>query len=356
MVRLSDSPKFLQLKRAQLRDLITSLQTQPSFYWLNGPTAPIGWNEGGLSGVSVFLRPAAAALPKTESRSSTPPQATPHSSQSRNRAEVGRLTVDGSEHYLAITLPSRESFAYNPALELVKTAGFTLDPSTRRWWLRDRHKTLNFLATHGARLREHLDADFTPNFEKNTSHLREAEVVCDATEARTGFNLTVALKAGRADEGQIRSAVSSNRGYIEDDGKVYLLAPEKLQKLDATQRALAGDAPGSSGLTTRRTHSVSAARAVAAQELLEEIARISNLLPLGKHELTRCEIYRPWSPRRLPQLLRLSYVPIKNSGLPGCVIFSATNWAESSRTKWVSAKLSRHSACSVSYIQEPEIA
>ena len=117
-----------------------------------------------------------------------------------------------------------------------------------------------------------MDAEFTPNFEKNTAHLREAEVVCDATEARNGFNLTVALKAGNADEGQIRSAVSSNRGYIESDGKVYLLAPDKLQKLDATQRALGGDAPGTSGLATRRTHSVSSARAAAAQTLLEELA------------------------------------------------------------------------------------
>ena len=267
-------PKFLQLKRAQLRDLIAALKHQPAFYWLNGPTAPIHWNDDELAGVSVFLR---SPTPPPKSGGARPsgassPTSTAPASASPALTNGGRLVVDGSEHYLAITLPSRESHAYSPTLELLKTTGFTLDPATRRWWLRDRHKTLNFLATHGSRLRNHLDAEFTPNFEKNTAHLREAEVVCDATEARNGFNLTVALKAGNADEGQIRSAVSSNRGYIENNGKVYLLAPEKLQKLDATQRALAGDAPGTSGLTTRRTHSVSSARAVAAQELLEEIA------------------------------------------------------------------------------------
>ncbi|HTO04907.1 MAG TPA: SNF2-related protein, partial [Opitutus sp.] len=265
-------PKFLQLKRAQLRDLIAALHSQPVFFWLNGPSSPISWNDGGLSGVSIFLRPPASPASKLASRSTVQPSTNATSASSRNRPEATRLLVDGSEHYLSITLPSRESASYTPALDLLKSGGFTLDPSTRRWWLRDRHKTLNFLATHGTRLRKHLDAEFTPNFEKNTAHLREAEVVCDATEARNGFNLTVALKAGSADEGQIRSAVSSNRGYIEDNGKVYLLAPDKLQKLDATQRALGGDAPGASGLTTRRTHSVSPARAVAAQALLEELA------------------------------------------------------------------------------------
>lgn len=268
----SSPPKFLQLKRAQLRDLITALSNQPVFFWVNGPAAPIAWNEGGLSGVSVFLRAAAPPAGKTGDRLSSSPAANRPAASASKRDDPARLTVDGSEHYLAITLPSRESHSYLSVLDLLKTAGFTLDPSTRRWWLRDRHKTLNFLATHGTRLRQTLDAEFTPNFEKNTAHLREAEVVCDATEARNGFSLTVALKAGSADESQIRSAVSSNRGYIENDGKVYLLAPEKLHKLDATQRALGGDAPGASGLATRRTHNVSSARAVAAQELLEEIA------------------------------------------------------------------------------------
>jgi len=264
-------PKFLQLKRAQLRDLIAALRDQPVFFWLNGPSSPIGWHEDGLAGASIFLKPASPPVKSAFARNASAVSADVGSGRNAPNG-TARLTVDGSEHFLAISLPSRESLSYASALELLKSAGFTLDPSTRRWWLRDRHKTLNFLATHGHRLRHNLGAEFTANFEKNTAHLREAEVICDAIEARHGFNLTVALKAGSADEGQIRSAVSSNRGYIESDGKVYLLAADKLQKLDATQRALAGDAPGSTGLATRRTHSVSPARAVAAQALLEEIA------------------------------------------------------------------------------------
>jgi len=206
-------PKFLQLKRAQLRDLIAALQNQQVFFWLNGPTVPIAWQEDGLAGVSVFLKQ--PALPARTGAASSSGAARIGSADTRApsvaRNATARMTVDGSEHFLAITLPSRESLSYTSALELLKSSGFTLDPSSRKWWLRDRHKTLNFLATHGARLRNALDAEFTPNFEKNTAHLREAEVVCDAIEAHHAIVraepevAVVRLRDG--DDGALRQAV-----------------------------------------------------------------------------------------------------------------------------------------------------
>src|SRR6185369_16382286 len=121
--------------------------------------APIAWNDDELSGVSIFLKPPPLEAAKIAYRQEL----------AREVAATGvPLTVDGSEHFLAITLPSRDSVSYGSLLELLKTSGFTLEPSNRKWWLRDRHKTLNFLALHGTRLRENLDAEFTPNFEKNT--------------------------------------------------------------------------------------------------------------------------------------------------------------------------------------------
>jgi hypothetical protein len=61
--------------------------------------------------------------------------------------------VDGSEQFLSIALPSREHASYAAAFELLKGSGFALEPSNRRWWLRDRHRVLNFLAAHGSLLR-----------------------------------------------------------------------------------------------------------------------------------------------------------------------------------------------------------
>jgi hypothetical protein len=261
----SSPPKFIQLNRAKLRELVAALRGEPVFFWVNGPTAPIAWNDDELSGVSIFIKPPAAEAAKEAAKIAYQKE------RAREVAATGiPLTVDGSEHFLAITLPSRESLSYASLLELLKTSGFTLEPSNRKWWLRDRHKVLNFLAHHGARLRESLDAEFTPNFEKNTAHLREAEITTDIAPAGGEFAVTVGLRAGTADESALRSAVASNRGYLESEGKIFLLNPAKLQKLTTAQRQLSGDP--TAGVAPRRTRRVSAARTAEAQEILEELS------------------------------------------------------------------------------------
>ncbi|HEY0946599.1 MAG TPA: DEAD/DEAH box helicase [Opitutaceae bacterium] len=266
---------FLQLTRAQLRELVVALRGQSVFFWVNAPTKPLLWVGPILRGVSehVAEEPAARSQePKAPSPESKPARSpgTQHSAQSSRLAATTPLTVDGSEHFLAITLPSRESLAYDAALELVKTNGFTLEPANRKWWLRDRHKVLNFLAAHSRALREEFHAEFTENFEKNTARLRPVEIAADAVEAIDGYNVTLALRAGRADEAHVLAAVAANRGYVESDGAIYLIDREKLERVTQAQQALAGE-PGA-GLATRRTHRVSAARLAEAQEILEEVA------------------------------------------------------------------------------------
>jgi superfamily II DNA or RNA helicase len=261
----STPPKFLQINRSQLRTLIASLKGQPVFYFLNGPSTPIAWNDEQLSGVSILLTPPATptSLARNGGGGSEKPKFQP-------RATATPLTVDGSEHFLAITLPSREHPRYADALALLKEAGFTLEPSNRTWWLRDRHKTLNFLAAQGDRLRGAFGAVFTENFEKRTTHLRPAEIACDAVESAGGFDLTLGLKAGGADDSQLRGAVAANRGYLEVGGKIFLLDSTKLAQLATAQRALAGDPQAP--LAPRRTHRVTAARVAEAQEIIEALS------------------------------------------------------------------------------------
>jgi SNF2 family DNA or RNA helicase len=180
------------------------------------------------------------------------------------------LTVDGSEHFLAFTLPSREHPSYSAVLDLAKRHGFVAEPSNGRWWLRDRHKTLNFLAAHGPRLHGEFGARFTPNFEKNTAALRQAEIVCSATEAGKGFEVTLSLSAGSADEAQVRSALLAGRGYIETGSQIVLVNPGQLGRLAEAQGILAGEA--SAGVAARRTHRVSAARVAEVESMLVELA------------------------------------------------------------------------------------
>jgi superfamily II DNA or RNA helicase len=272
-------PAFLQLNRAQLRELITAATGQPIFAFVNTPQTNLLWLGQRLRGVSEHLveaatepRPAAAiSVPRSGSiRTASPAPARASFSAPRAAETSTPLTVDGSEHFLSVSLPSRESLGYAPALDLVKTAGFVLEPSSRKWWLRDRHKVLNFLATHGQRLRDELFAEFTDNFEKNTARFRHAEIACDAVDNGNGYNVTLALRAGRVSEDQILAAASGSRGYVEENGQVYLIAPEQLQKLAEAQRALSSE--GGVGSATRRTHRVSTARLIEAESILEKIA------------------------------------------------------------------------------------
>ncbi len=278
-------PAFLQLTRVQLRELIAAAAGQPIFAFVNTPQTTLLWLGPRLRGVSEHLNDPADARPAPQisvprSSSIRPASPAPRSSASASTrhplsstlsdSSPTSLTVDGSEHFLSVTLPSRESLGYAPALDLVKTAGFVLEPSSRKWWLRDRHKVLNFLATHGPRLRDELHAEFTDNFEKNTARFRHAEIACDAIDNGNGYNVTLALRAGRVSEDQILSAASTGRGYVEESGQVYLIAPEQLQKLAEAQRALSSE--GGVGSATRRTHRVSTARLIEAEDILEKIA------------------------------------------------------------------------------------
>jgi superfamily II DNA or RNA helicase len=254
---------FLQLTRGQLRDLVCAASGLPVFSRADKPGIPLPWQGGQLVGVSPHLTepvapPAAEPVRQAavHARPATPARGEP-------------MTVDGSEHFLSIALPSREHPRHDEALELLKGAGFVLEPSNRRWWLRDRHKTLSFLAAHGARLRGDFGARFTPNFVSNTAHLKTAEVVCEAVSAAGGFSVTLGLNAGPAGEAALRGAIAAGRGYLEAEGKVFLMDPVRLNRLAEAQRALTGESSGPPGT---RTHRVSLSRAAEVEEILEELA------------------------------------------------------------------------------------
>jgi SNF2 family DNA or RNA helicase len=194
----------------------------PVFFWVNRPAEALAWDDGLLRGASEHLDeppPSAAPAP-------APPAEPPRFHRPAPGAvrPSEPLLVDGSEHFLAFTLPAREHPAYDDILKLVKNNGFVLETSNRRWWLRDRHKTLNFLAAHWTRLREQFGARFTPNFERNTARLRLANVICSTAETADGYDLTVALQAGRASEDAVRASLASSRSYVEDAGD---LAPRR---------------------------------------------------------------------------------------------------------------------------------
>jgi superfamily II DNA or RNA helicase len=253
-------PKFIQLSRAQLRDLAAAAGPQPLFVdggqvgpWRHDAllAEPASGTEGGSSSSG-----AAGQTPKFKNRNSAPP--------------APGMIVDGSEHFLAITLPSREHRQYDGAVALLRENGFTLEPSNRKWWLRDRHKTLNFLAEHLGELRTRFGAEFTPNFEKNTARIRPAEVSAEVDAAGRGFSVAVGIRAGESSEAELRGALASNRAYVESSGTIYLIDAVQVRQLATVQRALVGD--HTAAVEPRRTVTVSPARVTEVQQLIEEIS------------------------------------------------------------------------------------
>jgi len=253
-------PRFLQLTRAQLRELAAALAGQPVFVENGAPTV--------FRHAALVAAPAATAA---SDASAARPAGISTRPASAARSGLTPPVVDGSEHFLAISLPSREHPAYADLLDLLKTHGFVLEPSNRRWWLRDRHKTLNFLAENLDRLRGPFGAQFTAGFERNTARLQSAEITAAVDAAADGgFDVTVALQAGSAPDAVLRSALAANRSYVESDGKLFLLDAARLRRLETAQHALAGRP--AAGAATRRTHRVGAARVAEAQEILEALS------------------------------------------------------------------------------------
>jgi len=262
---------FLQLTAAQLRELVELLPKQPVFAFVNAPTKDLIWIGPLLRGVSEHLPRPEPKTPKVaQTKQVAPSQSAIHNPKSAIDDDLTPMLVDGSEHFLAISLPSRESTAYARALELVKDHGFRLEPSNRKWWLRDRHKTLHFLSQHLSTLEETFHADFTDNFERNTAKIVRASVDTRIKKSGDEFEITLGLDAASASASALTSALTANRGYLESGDKIVLLDPATADRVARVQSALAGEPTGLGG--ARQTHRIPASRAAEVDDLLEELS------------------------------------------------------------------------------------
>ena len=226
---------FVQLSREQLSQLATSLANAPAFYWVNKPADPIPWRGSELAGVTEFLV------------NQSPSKATPSTKglrQTEKRLETGKtfdgtpMLVDGSTHFLAITLPSREHPLYSEMRELLDQNRFKLEPRNRKWWLRDRHQTLNFLSAHWEDLESRYNADFSDNFRSRTNNIKEIEFKVKAEEESDGYLLTFYMSAPGAEESALNQCMASLGGYVDTGKDVYLLRKDKLKKCESLQQAL----------------------------------------------------------------------------------------------------------------------
>ncbi|MFW5874137.1 MAG: hypothetical protein ACOCVJ_01905, partial [Verrucomicrobiota bacterium] len=305
---------LLQLTKARLRRLLEALRGEPVVYWVKNPHEPIPWEGGRLAGVHERLELSAAekaaaaredeaiavvpeSKPRIRSGMSVREQSKPNP---RRAAEAGaydgwktrsgdfptadsrasdlsgyppgRIIVDGSQNFLAIRLPSGD--ADDPGIRqlrsLLKAEGFMLEPSNRKWWLRDRHKTLNFLAAHWRPLKEGWRAIFTESFEKKLKDIELSKLSVEAREADGRFKLEVSL-SDRQDEMDLRRALASGKHYLgeEEGGRITLLDKSSVDRLHAIEKAVSGqvDRP----FTPTFSKTLNTSELVDVEDLIDEV-------------------------------------------------------------------------------------
>ena len=306
---------LLQLTGKRLSRLLDALVDEPSVYWVKNPNAPIQWQEDKLPGVHEFLPEidgsesseeeaedsvpvavveetvAKATISRRETAKPNPRRIAEASarelwkvkagdyptakavSDSMNSFSADCIVVDGSSNFLAIRLPAGDD-SIRPLRECLKSEGFLLEPSNRKWWLRDRHKTLNFLAAHWKELKEQWRARFTENFETKFAHIKLSSLEIDAREADGRFVLDIKLSK-ESDEVDLRRAVASGRNYVEhdaagEDAQITLLDKTSMERLHQIERAVSGQADRPFSPTFSRR--LDTQDLVDAEELLDELA------------------------------------------------------------------------------------
>ena len=238
---------FFQLDRAKLLHLVDTLQGQQVFFWANRPTEPIEWNGRELIGVSEFLsqEPSSITPPRESSNTDQNVEARFPLPRQRESFSGNPMIIDGSSHFLTISLPSREHPYYAEIRELLDSSRFRLEPRNRKWWLRDRHQTLNFLGEFWTDLEERYGAEFTDNFRSRTAEIKEASIKASVQEDRNHYRVTLSVQAGRISGQSVRQSINSGCHYVESGQKVFLIKKRSLEKLHALQQSLESspDAP-----------------------------------------------------------------------------------------------------------------
>ncbi|MGB0409864.1 MAG: SNF2-related protein [Opitutales bacterium] len=299
---------LLQLTKSRLRSLLAALEGEPVVYWVKRPNEPIAWDGEHLPGVHEFLQ-AVDGEPEEEARDepvlvaeakpmirSSMRLREPSKPNRRRLAEskgkklfqtkVGdyptaravadsmdgyssqRIVVDGSPNYLAIRLPAGDD-TIQPLREILKRAGFMLEPSNRKWWLRDRHKTLNFLAEHWKSLKQAWQAEFTGNFEEKLKHVELSSLKIRTKEEAGRFSLELTLSE-QSDELTLRKALASGKSYVGSaGGAITLLDKSTMDRLHEVERALSGQADRP--FTPTFSQGLGTAELVDAEDLLDAV-------------------------------------------------------------------------------------
>ncbi|PWU05316.1 MAG: ATP-dependent helicase [Verrucomicrobia bacterium] len=252
---------MLRLNRSKLTEFLKIIENLPCVYRLDQSPHPLPWIQNEIAGVHQFLKHQPSP-PLPENQKPIPTKKTKEVPSS-----IVPLHVDGSTQFLSIALPSKNSKSYDAALELLKENKFQLEPSNRRWWLRDKHRVLNFLANYWEHLKTDLNAVFSKNFQEKTAKIKIASIDCITSE---DLSINLTLRTPGFDENAIRENLARSQYYAESEqGSITLVPPNLLEKLIHTQRELTGDAQRP--LASKFSLKLNAAQLPYSEDLIEDL-------------------------------------------------------------------------------------
>ena len=151
------------------------------------------------------------------------------------------MVIDGSSKYLSILFRDKADPQYAGCVEWLRAEGFRHEPSNGKWWLRDPHKVLNFLALHRARLEENHKPGYTEGFKERTRMIRPVALDFHADKSGDGFDVRLAIRAQGIEVRDIHNALVSGCHYIIREDHIHLLEKATLDKFAALARSLEGN-------------------------------------------------------------------------------------------------------------------
>tara|TARA_R100000027_G_scaffold43940_2_gene33056 strand:+ start:5679 stop:8207 length:2529 start_codon:yes stop_codon:yes gene_type:complete len=235
---------LLQLSLERLSVLL-EMAGDESIFRMHGKDGFLAKDSSPLRWIADRAAGAVAAKKKTEVAKKVVSKETRRRRPEEERMVSSAGTIDGSEHFLAIELPSREHSAYEEVRERVKMDRFKLEPSNRKWWLRDRTRVLEFLALYGDDIESRWRLKPTENFVKRTKKIRplEPKIRVDAVAGDSG-EFSVSLDWKGTTEKEVEAAVRKGDCFIESGKKILLVNPKKVADARRLQEKARGAGEG----------------------------------------------------------------------------------------------------------------
>ena len=232
---------ILPLTRRHLRQLLSVGKGLTVFRMANAPETPLKWTGDNLEKVHEHLDEPESTPQTTASGDPVEDNNDEQEVRSQDSGRDDRPWVDGSMKWLRIRLPQQSSGPVAELRDVLSRSGFTLETTTREWYLAGTIQVLNFLARHHKLLIEQNDAYFTHNLSHSLRNVDLAKAKCDAAEEKDGFRFAIGIDPEGKSSKVVQEALASGRMFFYTDRGPRLITPELMDSIRNAQRRITGE-------------------------------------------------------------------------------------------------------------------